>query len=104
MLLTDYSMFYDAYLTKSIRENFHITKYIISKDICPELLDIILAEAPWYQYECLLDIKKAAAEKPAEKTGLHGKLEKAKEAGHLSPTSTRTTMTKMAQIFMLLHS
>lgn len=61
MLLTDYSMFYDAYLTKSIRENFYITKYIISKDICPELLDIILAEAPWYQYECLLDIKKAVS-------------------------------------------
>lgn len=61
MLLTDYSMFYDAYLTKSIRENFHITKYIISKKICPELLDIILAEAPWYQYECLLDIKKAVS-------------------------------------------
>lgn len=61
MLLTDYSMFYDAYLTKSIRENFHITKYIISKKICPELLDIIAAEAPWYQYECLLDIKKAVS-------------------------------------------
>lgn len=61
MLLTDYSMFYDSYLTKSIRENFHITKYIISKDICPKLLDVILAEAPWYQYDCLLDIKKAVS-------------------------------------------
>lgn len=61
MLLTDYTMFYNSYLTKSIRENFHITKYVISKNICPDLLNIIAKEAPWYQYECLLDIKKAAA-------------------------------------------
>lgn len=61
MLLTDYSMYYDSYLTKSIRENFHITKYVISKNICLDLLQIIEKEAPWYQYECLLDIKKAVA-------------------------------------------
>lgn len=61
MLLTDYSMFYDSYLTKSIRENFHIVKYIISKDICKDLLKVIAEEAPWYQYDCLLDIKKAVS-------------------------------------------
>lgn len=61
MMLTDYTMFYDSYLTKSIRENFRINKYIISKTICPQLLDIIVEEAPWYQYECLLDIKKAVS-------------------------------------------
>lgn len=61
MLLTDYSMLYNSYLTKSIRENFRITKYVISKSICPQLLDVILSEAPWYQYECLLDIKKAVS-------------------------------------------
>lgn len=59
MLLTDYSMLYNSYLTKSIRENFHITKYVISSKICKDLLELISDEAPWYQYECLLDIKKA---------------------------------------------
>lgn len=61
MLLTDYSLFYDSYLTKSIRENFHIVKYVINKDICRDLLDVISNEAPWYQYDCLLDIKKAVS-------------------------------------------
>jgi len=61
MLLTDYSLFYDSYLTKSIRENFHIVKYVINKDICRDLLDVISSEAPWYQYDCLLDIKKAVS-------------------------------------------
>lgn len=59
LLLTDYTMFYNSYLTKSIRENFHLVKYVISRDICPELLKIIADEAPWYQYDCLLDINKA---------------------------------------------
>ncbi len=61
MLLTDYSLFYDSYLTKSIRENFHIVKYVINKDICRDLLSVISNEAPWYQYDCLLDIKKAVS-------------------------------------------
>lgn len=61
MLLTDYSMFYDSYLTKSIREDFRVTKYVVNKEICPKLVDIILSEAPWYQYDCLLDIKKAVS-------------------------------------------
>lgn len=59
LLLTDYRLFYKAYLTKNIRDDFKVTKYIINKEICPDLLKLISEEAPWYEYDCLLDIKKA---------------------------------------------
>ena len=59
LLLTDFSLLHKSYLTKNIRKDFLIKKYIISKDICPQLLGIIKNEAPWYEYECLFDIKAA---------------------------------------------
>ena len=59
LLLTDYTLFYKSYLTKNIRDDFNVIKYVISKEICPNLLAMISEEAPWYEYECLLDIKKA---------------------------------------------
>ena len=40
-------------------KEFLIKKYIISRDICPALSQMIKDEAPWYEYECLLDIKTA---------------------------------------------
>ncbi len=58
LLLTDYSLVYKSYLTKNIRNDFNVTKYVISKDICPYLVDLINEEAPWYSYDCLLDVKK----------------------------------------------
>ncbi len=59
LLLTDYRLFYKSYLTKNIRDDFNVTKYIIGKELCPGLLNMITEEAPWYEYDCLLDIKKA---------------------------------------------
>lgn len=59
LLLTDFSLIHKSYLTKNIRKEFLIKKYIINRRICPELLDIIKTEAPWYEYECLFDIKAA---------------------------------------------
>ena len=59
LLLTDFTMFYNSYLTKSIRDNFKIVKYVINRDICPDLLDVISNEAPWYQYDSIYDINKA---------------------------------------------
>ncbi|UKI22460.1 MAG: hypothetical protein L6V88_09005 [Anaerotruncus sp.] len=34
-------------------------KYVISRDICPQLLSMVNCEAPWYRYECLTDVKTA---------------------------------------------
>ena len=59
LLLTDFTMFYNSYLTKSIRDNFKIVKYVINRDICLDLLDVISNEAPWYQYDSIYDINKA---------------------------------------------
>ncbi|MCD7871719.1 MAG: FRG domain-containing protein [Clostridiales bacterium] len=59
LLLTDYVMLHQSYLTKNLREVFNISKYIINKDICKTLLKIVSDEAPWYNYECLVDIKTA---------------------------------------------
>lgn len=59
LMLTDFSMFHKSYLTKNLREDFCITKYIIDKNLCSELADMLTREAPWYEYDCLLDIKTA---------------------------------------------
>lgn len=59
LLLTDFSLIHKSYLTKNVRKEFLIKKYIIDRSICPELLKIIKDEAPWYEYECLFDIKAA---------------------------------------------
>ena len=58
LLLTDYSLVYRSYLTKNIRNDFKVTKYIINKEICPELVATVSRDAPWYEYDSLLDIKR----------------------------------------------
>lgn len=59
MLLTDFQLFNDTYLTKNIRDSFKINKYIIDKEICPVLVNMVKSEAPWYTYENLMDIESA---------------------------------------------
>lgn len=59
MLLTDFQLFNDTYLTKNIRDSFEITKYIISKDICPSLVDMIQRDATWYSYKNIMDVESA---------------------------------------------
>ena len=59
MLLTDFQLFNDTYFTKNIRDSFKITKFIISKDLCPILVGMIKSEAPWYTFENLMDIESA---------------------------------------------
>lgn len=61
LLLTDYSLFYRSYLTKNIRDDFSVTKYVISRAICRDLLTVITNESPWYTYDCLLDVKRAVS-------------------------------------------
>ena len=46
-------------LTKDIREDFEIKKYIVNKALIPELNKIIESEAPQYIYDRLLNISAA---------------------------------------------
>ncbi len=59
LLLTDFSLYYKSYPTKNVRRDFTITKYVISRNICPQLLSMVGCEAPWYSYDCLTDVKTA---------------------------------------------
>lgn len=59
LLLTDFQLFNVKYFTKNIREHFIVNKYIISKEICPRLLEIIKNDAPWYSYKYLTDVEAA---------------------------------------------
>lgn len=59
LMLTDFQLFNVRYFTKNIREQFSITKFIINKDICPQILKIIEKDAPWYNYKYLTDVEAA---------------------------------------------
>lgn len=56
LLLDDFIVFGKGYLTKKIRDEFAIKKWIISKDICPDLLKYQLEEAPYYNYDNITDL------------------------------------------------
>lgn len=59
LLLNDFSLIDSKYLTKAVRQSFVIDKYIISRDICPQLRELLVSNAPQYRYECLLNISRA---------------------------------------------
>ena len=59
LMLTDFQLLNVRYFTKNIREQFSITKFIISKDIYPKIKLLIEREAPWYKYKCLTDVESA---------------------------------------------
>ncbi|MDD6728422.1 MAG: FRG domain-containing protein [Eubacteriales bacterium] len=59
LLLNDFQLFNVSYFTRNIRNQFIINKYIISKDICPYLANLIEKEAPWYAYKYLTDVESA---------------------------------------------
>lgn len=59
LMLTDFQLFNVKYFTKNIREQFSITKFIINKDICPQILQMIESDAPWYNYKYLTDVEAA---------------------------------------------
>lgn len=59
LMLNDFQLFNVSYFTKNIRDHFYITKYIISKDLCISLLELVEKEAPWYSYKYLTDVESA---------------------------------------------
>lgn len=56
LLLTDFQLFNVKYFTKNIREHFTVTKFIISKEICPKIVAMINDNAPWYCYKYLMNV------------------------------------------------
>lgn len=57
LLLSDFNLVNRLYLTKNVRNSFKITKYILDKDVCPALVQLIAAQTPWYRFSRLLEIK-----------------------------------------------
>jgi hypothetical protein len=60
LLLDDFNLIGNAYLTKKLRDDFTIKKWIISRDICPELLKRLTQKYPYYSYEYLTDLQSLA--------------------------------------------
>lgn len=56
LMLNDFSLLGKSYLTKKIRDEFCIKKWIINKDICPKLLDMLLSEQPYYAYKYITNL------------------------------------------------
>lgn len=62
LLLDDFTLVGKGYLTKKIRDEFSIKKYVINKDICPNLLQILMTEKPYYNYLNITDLNKVVKE------------------------------------------
>lgn len=60
LLLDDFSLLGKNYLTKKIRDEFSLKKWIINKEICPELLDMIISREPYYQYKYITNLSSVA--------------------------------------------
>ena len=59
LLLDGFNLIDSKYLTKGIRQEFEIKKYIINSQLAFELNRLLLKNAPEYRFECLLNISKA---------------------------------------------
>lgn len=57
LLLDDFNMVNNLYITKNVRNSVNIVKYVIKSTICVELVNLISNERPWYCYKYLLDIR-----------------------------------------------
>lgn len=56
LLLDDFTVLGNGYLTKKIRDDFAIKKWVINKNICPELLEFQKKKAPFYNYDTITDL------------------------------------------------
>lgn len=61
LLLTDFSIIGRGYFTKNIQADFSIKKWVINKKICPQLVDILLNENPYYSYNTITDLSQVVA-------------------------------------------
>ena len=56
LLLDDFSLMGKQYLTKKIRDDFSIKKWIINKDICPKLHRMLIEYNPYYAYKYITNL------------------------------------------------
>ena len=56
LLLDHFTLVNHLYLTKNVRGSVKITKYILSREVCPELTALVEQNAPWYSFGNLLDL------------------------------------------------
>ncbi len=62
LLLDDFSLLGKSYLTKKIRDDFAVKKWVINKNICPKLLNLLLEKCPYYAYENITDLTKVVSQ------------------------------------------
>lgn len=62
LLLDGFNLIDSKYLTKGVRQEFEIKKYIINKELAFDLNRLIISNAPEYRFECLLNISKAVCD------------------------------------------
>ena len=60
LLLDDFNLVGKSYLTKKIRDDFSVKKWLISKDICADVLSYVMRETPYYAYNNLTDLSNLA--------------------------------------------
>jgi hypothetical protein len=56
LMLDQFDLVNKMYLTKNVRSDVDIKKYILGKDLCPQLTALVEQESPWYSFSNLLDI------------------------------------------------
>ena len=62
LLLDDFSLMGKQYLTKKIRDDFNIRKWLINKDICPKLYEMLLDENPYYAFKYITNLNLIASD------------------------------------------
>lgn len=62
LLLNDFSIIGKGYFTKNIQADFSIKKWIVNKDICPDLVHMLLDEHPYYSYGNITDLSRVVDE------------------------------------------
>ena len=56
LMLDQFDLVNRMYLTKNVRSDVDIKKYILHRDLCPQLTELVERESPWYSFSNLLDI------------------------------------------------
>ena len=56
LLLDDFSLMGRQYLTKKIRDDFNIRKWLVNKEICPKLYEMLLDENPYYGFKYITNL------------------------------------------------
>ncbi len=61
LLLDDFSLMGKSYLTKQIRDEFNIKKWLVNREICPTLYRMLTEQYPYYAFSYITDLNKIAS-------------------------------------------